>query len=247
MHIDGWTLLLEGINFLILAWLLQRFLYKPVVRLLERRQKEVDEALEKGVQAEKQAEQSEKAWDAKIAEVAAERDRLVEQGRAQVSAEREQVLAEARTEAEGIVGAAHGQIGDERNEALSDLRAQAAELAVALARGLLAQLGPRAVTEALLERVGEHLDALAPDALETLRRDARGRPARLITAAPLDAEAAAPAVRAIGERLGTAIETEVDPALLGGIELSLPHSVLRFSWRDALGTVEQELREHAVA
>ncbi|MEZ5438197.1 MAG: hypothetical protein R3F12_07555 [Lysobacteraceae bacterium] len=37
MHFDVWTFGLQLINFIILVWLLQRFLYRPVLRLLDQR------------------------------------------------------------------------------------------------------------------------------------------------------------------------------------------------------------------
>src|SRR3546814_5264938 len=37
MQLDGWTLALQTVNFAVLVWLLQRFLYRPVLRLLDAR------------------------------------------------------------------------------------------------------------------------------------------------------------------------------------------------------------------
>ena len=40
MHFDWWTLALQTINFAILAWLLHRFLYKRVLRVIDARRAE---------------------------------------------------------------------------------------------------------------------------------------------------------------------------------------------------------------
>ena len=42
MHFDWSTLALQTVNFAILVWLLHRFLYRPVLRLLDARRTEID-------------------------------------------------------------------------------------------------------------------------------------------------------------------------------------------------------------
>ena len=42
MQIDWMTLVLEIINFLVLVWILKRFLYKPVMEAIAARQRRVD-------------------------------------------------------------------------------------------------------------------------------------------------------------------------------------------------------------
>jgi len=53
MRIDGWTLALQAINFAILVWLLQRFLYKPVLRAASAQANEV--AAQRNARAEAEA------------------------------------------------------------------------------------------------------------------------------------------------------------------------------------------------
>ena len=48
MHFDWWTLALQTVNFAILVWLLQRFLYKPVLRMVDARRAEIDKAICRG-------------------------------------------------------------------------------------------------------------------------------------------------------------------------------------------------------
>ncbi len=47
MKIDWWTLFLQTVNFLLLVWLLQHFLYKPVRAVFEKRRKLAEQALNK--------------------------------------------------------------------------------------------------------------------------------------------------------------------------------------------------------
>ena len=46
MQIDWWTIALQSVNFAVLAWLLHRFLYRPVMGLADRRRQEVKAAFD---------------------------------------------------------------------------------------------------------------------------------------------------------------------------------------------------------
>lgn len=48
---DWWTLAFQAVNFLVLVWLLQHFLYQPVMEIMERRKSEVDQAYADGAAA----------------------------------------------------------------------------------------------------------------------------------------------------------------------------------------------------
>ncbi|MDR3415765.1 MAG: hypothetical protein P4L83_06225, partial [Nevskia sp.] len=64
MKIDWWTLALQAVNVLVLLWLLQRFLYLPVRRVLEQRQRQATQMLDQARTAQAQAEQTQRALGA---------------------------------------------------------------------------------------------------------------------------------------------------------------------------------------
>jgi F-type H+-transporting ATPase subunit b len=45
----------------------------------------------------------------------------------------------------------------------------------------------------------------------------------------------------------TKIEFSQDDSLIAGTEIHFPHAVLRFNWRDTLGDLQKNLREHVDA
>jgi F-type H+-transporting ATPase subunit b len=55
MLIDGFTIVAQMVNFLVLVLLLQRFLYGPVVRAMEERETRIAKAVAKSEMAEKEA------------------------------------------------------------------------------------------------------------------------------------------------------------------------------------------------
>jgi flagellar biosynthesis/type III secretory pathway M-ring protein FliF/YscJ len=85
MQIDWLTVAAQIVNFLVLVWLLQRFLYRPITRAMARREERIETRLSEAKAARE--------------EVEAEAGRLREQQQA-LEASREEMLSEARQEAD---------------------------------------------------------------------------------------------------------------------------------------------------
>lgn len=244
MTIDWWTLAFQAINFLVLAWLLQRFLYRPVVGILERRRQESDAAASRLEQAKKQAESERTAFEAKRRDLAAEQDRMVQETRARVEHERQDILTAARREAEAIVATARQALEEERRQALAGLFDSSLDLATDIAARLLQQTGTESADAALFQRLMDHLTGLSDDQRTALLAQIDGDASlRVVTARPLG-EAAARTLRekiaaVLGDGTRLVFETRAD--LLAGVELRFPHATLRFTWRSALDDVRRDL------
>ena len=102
MNFSWWTFALQAVNFLILIWLLRRFLFKPVTAIVARRKEEIARGMTE-VSAEKQkALNMQRDLQAQRAGIEAERQKAIEEQRAQLADERKKMIDEARAEAEKI-------------------------------------------------------------------------------------------------------------------------------------------------
>jgi F-type H+-transporting ATPase subunit b len=130
LGIDPAVLTLQIIAFAILFWLLRRFLFRPVLRIMAEREKEIAESLDVGERAR-----------AELARVDQERARVLaearEQGREQVrqaviegEEARQRILAGAREESQALRQRAQQAIALEREEAELALRQQVVDLAL---------------------------------------------------------------------------------------------------------------------
>jgi ATP synthase F0 subunit b len=124
MQFDWWTFALQVINFLILAWLLQRFLYKPVRAIIAERRALVDAKLEEAEKSKKDAEDEKKRLQEANAQFASEREKHLADLHKELTEEKEKVLGDARLKAQEIVEQGRAQIENERAEALKELKAQ---------------------------------------------------------------------------------------------------------------------------
>lgn len=252
MAIDGWTIALQAVNFLVLVWLLRRFLYRPVLAVIAARQEEMTRTRTAAEEARTAAEAARRVVEEERAGLAAERDRLLAQSRAAAVAERDALLDTARKEADRLLAETRTRVGRERDEALAGLKSRTLSLGSALSERLLRDAAEQA-TPALFERACAALAAETPERRHTLLPPpaalADGRPAvvRVAAAVAPDAETQ----QAWGRRLSTllgqpvTVDITVDPALVAGVEVHFPAMVLTQSWRDALTHAREELSDDA--
>jgi len=248
MRIHWVTLALQAINFLALAWLLHRFLYRPVLDLLARRKALVDKAEADAAAGRQAAEALRRELEQQRAAIDGERRAALEAAHGQAEAERAALRERAQEEADAIHADARQRLGREREEALRELRVEAAELARAQAGALLAAVGPPPAG-AFLDRAFALLRARPAPALRALAPRPGEGAIRVLAAAPLTAAEQERCRSELAELLGAAPEVrfEEEPALVGGVELHFPAEVLRCTWQEALGAAQEELTRDADA
>ena len=245
------TFALQAVNFLILVWLLKRFLFKPVANLVTQRKAAISRAQSEAKSAQGAADQARKDLEARRAELDQQRQAMIDQTRAQLADERAAMIEAARGEVEKLKAAARKQLDEERDSAGRELFARTVQTAVELASQLLRQVAGAPLDQPFLEQALGRLDRLAAneraDLLGQLARD--GGQLLVTTAHPLDADSQAKWRAALSGRLGEAarIVFTADQELIAGVRLGFPHATLRFSWRDNLAHAQNELIEHGQA
>lgn len=242
MHIDWWTLALQAINFLILAWLLTRFLYHPVRRVIAERQERAEAALKQAAAREAAAEAARLKHERALAEFEAAKDELRAQFHRALEAERQEVLKRAGIEADAIRATARADGEAERRATREAARADIAGLAVALAGRVLE--GAEDSPEAQIAAARRALEAMDPDDRAALSGEGQAAgPVRVVTARALDDRGRQAWAAALAGLLGTepAVEFDDDAQILGGVVLAFPGAELRLTWADYLDEAEARL------
>lgn len=247
MHFDGWTLALQTINFAVLVWLLQRFLYKPVLRVIDARRAELEKQVADAKATEARAKRELEAIESERGGIEAQRSAALTAAAAEAEKAAAARRERAEREAAALVDGARKGIAEERGHALAEARRAALDLGIDVARRLLAEVPAELREEAWLERVESHLAGLAPEQRSALGH--REGALRVVTAAalsePLQQEWSERLERALGD--GITIAFEADPALVAGADLHFPDAILRFSWQSALASLRAEIEADADA
>jgi F-type H+-transporting ATPase subunit b len=238
MHFDWVTFALQTVNFAILVWLLHRFLYRPVLRLIDARRNEIDEQYANARRAEANAKDQLAAVAAERTGIAAERAALMAQAAAQAEETAAARRAQAERDAAALLDDARKTLSVERGEALAEAKRAALDLGADIAQRLLAEVPMKQRSEAWLARVTKHLGALPQSEKEAL-----GSGLEVVTAAPLNPETAEGWRTCLRQVLGdrVAVAFGVDHRLVAGVELRFPNAVLRFSWQGALAAMRAEI------
>ncbi|HVC50617.1 MAG TPA: F0F1 ATP synthase subunit delta [Stellaceae bacterium] len=250
MRFDWFTFALQTINFAILVWLLHRFLYKPVLRLIDERRAAIDGEYDKAHAAETAARQQLAKIEGERGGIATERTAALAATAHEAETAAAAIIAKAERDAAAVVEDARKTLAIERDQALAEARHAALDLGGDIARRLLAEMPPDLRAEAWIERIDRHLAALPPEERQNLAHQAaNGARLEVVTASPLS-PGAADAWHARLEKLldgPAAIDFAVDPALVAGAELRFPNAVLRLSWQSALAAMRQQIDSDAHA
>ncbi len=251
MQIDWWTLTLQVVNFLVLVWLLWRFLYRPVRAVIEKRKLVSEQAFDDADKQKGEAEAARQRFEEARDQLAQERQDLLKEIHEESKTERRKILNEARHEADELLETARGSLVKEQETVLAEVREQVAALAVELASSLLRKVGTNASSGVFLEQLDRQLKDMPADERERLQKDLAANSARLtvVTAVPLTPEEQEQWTDLLSACLGQRDKTDfaADPEILGGAELRFPHAVLKFTWADQLRKAKELLRENEAA
>jgi F-type H+-transporting ATPase subunit b len=174
MQVDWLTVSAQWVNFLILMWLLRRFLYQPVIRSMDRRQQAIEARIEKAGQKALQAEQEAEHYRIKLSELEAHRSQLIAAARKTADAEREKLVEQARSEIDALAAQWRREIEREKTDFQTRLRRELSLLITATARKALQDLASLELEQALFAHFLSRLHALSPQEKRLLTESANG-------------------------------------------------------------------------
>jgi F-type H+-transporting ATPase subunit b len=224
MLIDWFTVGAQIVNFLILVWLLKRFLYKPILDAIDAREKRI--AAELADADTKKADAQKERTDFEDKNKAFDLQRIALLGKAsdEAKAERERLLDQAKKDAEGLRVTQADALRGDQNRLAGEITLLAEKEVFAIARKALTDLA----TVSLEERVGEvftrHLRELDPKA-KALLGDAlknSSQPALVRSAFDLPADQRAAIQNSLNETFSAVVRIKFEDSqdVICGIELT---------------------------
>lgn len=245
MTFSWWTYALQVVNFLILVWLLKRFLYEPVMKAVQDRKAMLGTAMDEAESARQAAQKEKAGYVAQKKALAAERQTVLAEARSDAAKERDRIVAAAKAKADDAMRAAKATIDQERQAVLGKLKQEAAGVAVALAEQILGASTSPDLSTTFLDRLEEKIVAIPAGERRALTRDLalNGSAVLIVTSHELaDADKETwkkRLARALGHRIVPSFET--DASLIDGAELRFAHATITYSWAEELARARQEL------
>lgn len=125
------------IVFLILLFLLKKFAWSPILKVVKEREDNIKDSLQAADKAKNELKQLEAKNEALLNEARAERDSMLKEAREAKGRMVEEAKNEAKKEAENIIDQAKKQIESEKTAAISEIKNQVASLSIEIAEKIL--------------------------------------------------------------------------------------------------------------
>jgi F-type H+-transporting ATPase subunit b len=245
MLIDWFTVGAQAINFLVLVWLLKRFLYKPILDAIDARERRVAEQLSG---AEAKMAQAQKQHDEYLERNAAfdrERDALLAKAEEEAKAESLKIVEDARRAADALSARRRQALEDEIRNINRLIRDRATDEIFAVARKALQDLAgdslERRVTEAFLRRLASLSQTERATLIASMQRSGGAPLVKSAFELPPDQRAAIEAAIRKEFSTGAAVRFETAPDLVAGIELAVGGLKAGWSVSDYLASMEEDL------
>ena len=151
MLIDWFTVGAQALNFLILVWLMKRFLYKPILHAIDAREERIARELADADAKKAEAQKERNEFEHKNEEFDQQRAALMSKATDEAQAERQRLLDEARTAAAALSVKRQETLKNEEQNLHQAISRRTQQEVFAIARKALTDLA----TTSLEERLGE--------------------------------------------------------------------------------------------
>ena len=239
MLINWFTVLAQIVNFLILIYLLKRFLFKPILGAMAEREKKMVDVLNRAEAAEEKAKNRARELEAEKTAFEQEREKLMAGTRVQVEKWREETTEAVRNEVKALRNAWVADMNRERQAFLDGLKQRMVEQVMHMGEKVLRDLADqrlnRQVLQVFLEKVAEKSDMPS-------MRAAKGE-VLVQSGIPLEAEDEETLRAGLGGRFTakTKIRVESVPKLGFGIQLLVGDQKTAWHLADYLQDLETEI------
>lgn len=132
--VNFWTALIVLLNTLTIFFVGKKFLFGPVMKMIQDRQKEIDDMYSDADSARSTAKALEKEYKQKLSTVMETSEQIVKDATARGQAREEAILRQANDEAARIRDKAEADIALERKKAIKDAKDEISDIALAIAR-----------------------------------------------------------------------------------------------------------------
>ena len=245
--IDWFTVGAQALNFLILVWLMKRFLYQPILHAIDEREKRIAKELADAETKRDEAQKEREEFQHKNEEFDQQRATLLSKATDEVKAERQRLLDEARKSADALSAKRQETLQHEQQSLHDEITRRTQAEVFAIARKALTDLAGTGLEERMSEVFTRRLRELNGQPKASLGEALKSPsdPALVRSAFDLPTEGRAAIQKAINETFSADVHLrfETAPDLVSGIELSASGQKVAWSIADYLVSLEKGVGE----
>ena len=247
MGIDWITVSAQIVNFLVLVWLLKRFLYQPVMRAMEHREQRIIAQLNEAEVREQKADETVQQYHEKTSTLERECDKILAKAHEHAAQQKKQLMDDARKEVAEIREHWLRQAHQEKEEFLGNLRHQVANSIQKIAHSALKELGDAELEKQIIHSFVNQLATLDQQSRILLLKEYKNapEPVHVTSTFVLDTEMRNTIEHAIHEHLirEAVIEYVQSSELLCGIAVNVGSGQLGWNLADYLNQLNQRVED----
>ena len=148
------NLVWNNINLVVLSLLLSHFLFKPVMGIMDKRKKIIEDGLKNAQDAQNDAKKMKQEYEDALEGAKQESAQIIENARSAAKNEYDRIVGEAGDKAGNIIESAKETVRVERERTMKELQGEIAGLAVASAAKIVGKTADQDLYDQFLKEVG---------------------------------------------------------------------------------------------
>ena len=247
MLIDWFTVGAQALNFVILVWLMKRFLYQPILHAIDAREQRIATELADANAKKAEAQKERDEFQHKNEEFDRQRAAILSRATDEAKAERQRLLDAARQAADALSAKRQETLRNEAHDLKQAISRRTQQEVFAITRKTLTDLAATSLEERMSEVFTRRLREMDGQAKEGFAEalETASDPALVRSAFDLPAEQRAAIQNALNETFSAEIRVrfETAPELVSGIELTTNGRKVAWSIADYLAALGKGVDE----
>ena len=159
ISVNIWHIVISLANLVILFLILKKLLFKPVKKIVDKRQKEIESEYKKAEKTQAEADAIKAEWEGKMATAEAEADKIISDAVERADSRNEVMLYESREKADQIIRKAKADIERERKDARETIKKEIVDVSQTLSEQIIGREinmdDHRDLIDRAIDRIGE--------------------------------------------------------------------------------------------
>ena len=126
----NWNIIWTFVNIIVLFLLLRIFLFKPVMKILDKRADEIKKTIDDADAAKREASELKAKYSEELKAAGTRADAIIKEATDNAKIQREKILDKAKKDADNIIKTAEKQTELDKQQAMKEMRSQIADVAL---------------------------------------------------------------------------------------------------------------------
>lgn len=245
MLIDWFTVGAQIVNFLVLVYLLKRFLYGPIINAMEKREEKIANRLKEADQKRAEAEEEVNAYRRKSRELDDSRDEILDRARQEADSLKKELIKKVREEVEEQKERWHEALNEEKEAFLKELKRRTGMQIYSVANRALADLADveleQYMAEVFIKKI-QRLDKEKRKKISDSIKKSGHETVAICSAFEIPKNEKQKITKAIHEYIMEGIEVDyrISQELLCGVELRVDSYVIGWNLEDYLKQLQED-------